>query len=111
MSGRRGHRRLSIGAPSSGAVRVMRDVVIERMEREELVVISQAPAVTGEGLSLELFSRSGCVELKVTVLDSRPQVIDGSMRHRLRVVVTTVGEDTISNGQSVADSPTTLDIE
>jgi hypothetical protein len=89
----------------------MRDVVVERMDHEELVVISQAPAVTGEGLSLELFSESGWVALKVTVLDSRPQVIDGSMRHRLRVVVTTVGEDTISNGQSLADSPTTLDIE
>jgi hypothetical protein len=89
----------------------MRAVAIERLDRDELVVISQAPAVTGEGLSLELFSETGCVALKVTVLDSRPQVIDGSMRHRLRVVVTTVGEDTISNGQSLADSPTTLDID
>ena len=37
-------------------MRVLRDVVIERMEHQELVVISQAPAVIGEEMSLELFS-------------------------------------------------------
>jgi hypothetical protein len=70
-------------------VRVLRDVVIERMQHRELVAISQTPAVIGEELLLELFSGSGCLELKVSVLDSRPIVISGSMRHRLRLLLMT----------------------
>ena len=91
MSGRRGHQRLAIGSPAGGGLRVLRDVVIELVNHQELVLISQTPAVAGEEMSLELFSGSGCVALKVAVLDSQPIVIAGSMRHRLRVAVKTVG--------------------
>jgi hypothetical protein len=108
MSGRRGHHRLTIGSPTSGAVRVRRDVVIERMEGQELVAVSQTPAVVGEEMFLELFSGSDRIALKVRVLDSRPAVIAGSMRHRLRVVVMTVGAlATQTNREPLADSPTT----
>ena len=88
-----------------------RDVVIERMDHEELVVISQGPAVIGEEMSLELFSPSGCIALKVRVLDSRPVVIAGSMQHRLRVVVMKQGaQETQSNRGSLADTPTRPEI-
>jgi hypothetical protein len=108
MSGRRGHQRLTIGNHTSGTVRVLRDVVIERMAHHELVAISQTPAVIGEEMFLELFSGRGCIALKVRVLDSRPAVIAGSMRHRLRVVVVTVGAlPTQTNREPLADSPTT----
>jgi hypothetical protein len=111
MSGRRGHQRLTIGSAADGAVRVLRDVVIDRMDHEELVVVSQTPAVIGEDMSLELFSGSGCVALKVRVLDSRPVVVGGSMRHRLRVVVTTAGAQvTPSSGKPLGDPPTTSEI-
>ena len=107
MSGRRGHQRSTIGSPGSGAVRVLRDVVIERMDHEELVVISQTPAVTGEEMSLQLFSPSGNIAMTVRVLDSRPVVIAGSMRHRLRVMVMTVVPPEVrSNRESLEDSPT-----
>lgn len=92
-------------------MRVLRDVVIERMEHQELVAISQTSAAIGEEMFLELFSGSGCVALKVRVLDSRPAVIAGSMRHRLRVVVTTVGAPaTQCNREPLADSPPTPEI-
>ena len=111
MSGRRGHQRLTIGSPASGAVRVLRDVAIGRMDHEELVVISQTPAVIGEEMSLELISGSDYIALKVRVLGSRPVAIAGSMRHRLRVVVMTVGpQETRSNRESRAESPATPDI-
>jgi hypothetical protein len=111
MSGRRGHQRSTIGSPASGAVRVLRDVVIERMDHEELVVISQGPAVIGEEMSLQLFSPSGCIALTVRVLDSRPVVIAGSMQHRLRVVVMKQGaQETQSNRGSLADTPTRPEI-
>ena len=107
MSGRRGHQRLTLGSPTTGALRVLRDVVIERMEHQELVVISQAPTVIGEEMSLELFSGRGCIALRVRVLDSRPVVITGSMRHRLRLMVMTVAPQEVrSNRESQGDSPT-----
>ena len=85
----------------------MRDVVIERMEHQELVVISQAPTVIGEEMSLELVSGKGCIALRVRVLDSRPVVIAGSVRHRLRVMVmTVVAQEARSNRESLGDSPT-----
>jgi hypothetical protein len=91
MSGRRDGQRLTIGSPANGVVRVLRDVVIDRMDHQELTVISQAPAVMGEEMSLELFSGSGCIALKVRVLASRPVAIAGSMRHRVRLLVMAVG--------------------
>jgi hypothetical protein len=91
-------------------VRVLRDVVIERMEHRELVAISQTPAVIGEDMFLELFSGNGCIALKVRVLDSRPIVISGSMRHRLRLLMMTADVlATPSQGGPVADSLTTAE--
>jgi hypothetical protein len=111
MSGRRGHQRLAIGSPAGGGLRVRRDVVIELVNHEELVLISQTPAVAGEEMCLELFSGSGCVALNVAVLESHPIVIAGSMRHRLLVAVKTVGaEDTRSTRAAFASSSTTPDI-
>jgi hypothetical protein len=105
MSGRRGHRRLTIGTSTSGAVRLLRDVAIERIEHQELVAISQTPAVIGEEMFLELFSGNGCIGLQVRVLDSRPVVNAASMRHRLRVMVLTAGAlATESNRLPLADS-------
>jgi hypothetical protein len=105
MSGRRAHQRLSIGSVSA-VVRVTRDVAIDRMDHQELVVISQAAAVIGEEMSLELFGGRGSIALKVRVLASQPVVIGGSLRHRLRVVVMTTGpQDLPSNRESLAASP------
>ena len=85
-------------------------MVIERMEGQELAAVSQTPAVVGEEMFLELFSGSDRIAVKVRVLDSRPAVIAGSMRHRLRVVVVTAGAlATQTNREPLADSPTTRD--
>lgn len=111
MSGRRGHQRSTIGSPESSAVvRILRDVVIERLDHEELVVISRTSAVIGEEMSLQLFSPSDCIALTVRVLDSRPAVIAGSMRHRLRVMVMKPGaQETQSNRGSLVDTLTRPD--
>lgn len=89
-------------------MRVLRGVVIERMEHRELVAISQTPAVVGEEMLLELFSGNGSIALKVRVLDSRPLVISGSMRHRLRLLMMTADVlATPSHRGPLADSLTT----
>ena len=111
MSGRRGHQRLAIGSHPSGALRVLRDAVIERVDHQELVALSQTAAAIGDELFLELFSGHGCLALQVKVLDSCPVVIAGSVRHRLRVAVTRAGAlETESSRKRLADSRTTPDV-
>jgi hypothetical protein len=87
MSGRRNHQRVNIGYRAEGQVRVVRNVTIERMDDEELVVISPTAAIEGEQMLLELFSGDRRFALTITVRNSRPVLIGGSMRHRLRVVI------------------------
>ena len=110
MSGRRGHQRLTIGHRAEGAVRIVRDVVIERIDHEELVIISTTAAVSGEEMSLELLTANGRTATTVTVRDSRPAVIDGAIRHRLRVAVMAENTQTQSDGGPLTDSPQTPEL-
>jgi len=68
-------------------MRVLRDVVVDRVDREELLAISQVPAVAGEEMSLDLVGAGTAIELRVKVLESRPVIIDGAVRHRIRLGV------------------------
>jgi hypothetical protein len=68
-------------------MRVLRDVVVDKVDREELLAISHAPAVAGEDMSLDLVGAGQAIELRVRVLDSRPVIIDGAVRHRIRLAV------------------------
>jgi hypothetical protein len=63
--------------------------VIERHDEElkEVWVLSGAPAHREELLTLDLAPPSE--SLSVRVLESRPVLIDGSVRHRLRLAVVT----------------------
>lgn len=51
----------------------------------ELAVISRTPASVNEHLTLTLTSTAGRVDLNVQVVESVPVVIDGTVRHRLRL--------------------------
>ena len=87
MFGRRSHPRFSITTPSEGTLRVLRDVLVQRAVGDELVAISREAGVVGEILTLEVAERtSGSnVATKVRVIESRPMVLDGAVRHRLRL--------------------------
>jgi hypothetical protein len=87
MSGRRSHPRFAVASPWSGAIRILRDVVVDRMERDELLAVSNAAAVVGEALSLDLIGGGRNIAIKVRVIDSRPVIIDGTVRHRLRLAL------------------------
>ena len=77
----------------AGGMRVSRDVelLIEQssLARSELFVLSDAPAVLGELLTLVLVSRTDEMEWLVKVADSRPHVADGVMRHLVRLEILT----------------------
>ena len=68
-------------------MRVLRDVVVDRLDREELLAISQSPAIAGEEMTLDLVGGGTAIELRVRVLESRPVIIDGAVRHRIRLAV------------------------
>jgi hypothetical protein len=70
-----------------GAMRVRRDVVVQHQPDGSLAVISHLPGVTDEILTLDLVGTSASASLTVQVLDSRPVVMNGALRHALRVAV------------------------
>lgn len=87
MSGRRSHHRFVVATPWDGTMRVLRDVVVDRTEQGELLAVSQAAAIAGEEMSLDLVGAGTSLELRVRVLESRPVIIDGTVRHRIRLAV------------------------
>ena len=84
MSGRRSHVRFDVIPASEGALRLLRDVVVEGMKEDEAVVVSREPGVVGETLTLEIAGEQASTG-HATVVESRPVVVDGAIRHRLRL--------------------------
>ena len=93
MSGRRSHPRFMVATPWDGAMRVLRDVVIQRTNRDELQAVSHVPGVAGEEMTLDLMGAGATLGLKVRVVDSRPVMVEGSVRHRIRLAVLNAEED------------------
>jgi hypothetical protein len=92
VSGRRVYSRFMLHSPAGG-MRVSRDVelLIEQSSPalSEVFVLSDAPAVPGELLTLALVSRTKEMECRVKVADSRPHVAAGVMRHLVRLEILT----------------------
>jgi hypothetical protein len=87
MSGRRSHTRFTVASSWSGVIRLFRDAIVDRVEPDELRAISHTAAAVGEELSLDLIGAGQNVALKVRVLESRPVIVDGSVRHRIRLAL------------------------
>ena len=85
MSGRRSHPRFAVASPWEGSLKVLKDVVVQRAQPQELLAISHAAGVLGEEMTLDLIGSGKTLALKVQVLESRPVIIDGSVRHRIRL--------------------------
>ena len=85
MAGRRSHPRFAVANPWEGAVRILRDVVVDRTSRDEVMAVSQAPGVLGETMTLDLMGGGLTLGLRVKVVESRPVIIAGAVRHRLRL--------------------------
>jgi hypothetical protein len=90
MSGRRSHPRFAVATPWDGAMRVLRDVFIQRTEGDELQAVSHVAGIAGEEMTLDLMGAGETVGLKVRVIDSRPVMVDGAVRHRLRLAMVNV---------------------
>lgn len=69
---------------SEGVLRVWRDVIGHRTAAGEYLVVSNEAGVKGEQLTMYLASRTQ-QPMAVRVLDSRPLMVNGSVRHQLRL--------------------------
>ena len=107
MSGRRSHPRFAVATPWDGAMRVLRDVVINRGESGELQAVSTQAAIAGEQMTLDLVGGGETIGLKVRVIDSRPVMVDGAVRHRIRLALLDgqrMDEATASNAVAQAEA-------
>jgi hypothetical protein len=87
MSGRRSHPRYAVAEPWEGTLRVLRDVIVDRVGADELLAVSHAPGIVGEEMSLDLLGAGESLRLRVHVIESRPIVVDGAVRHRIRLAL------------------------
>ena len=94
MSGRRSHPRFAVLASPECILRVMGDVVVQNVTPEQIVVLSRHPGRLGETVSVRSPDEAESL-ITAEVLDSQPVVIDGSVRHqlRLRQMIRTAADD------------------
>jgi hypothetical protein len=87
MADRRDHHRFALGAPRDGTLRVLRDVVVHHGTTNEMVIVSHTPAGVGDLMTLDLMGGGTSVSLRVRVLESRPVLVAGALRHQVRLAV------------------------
>ena len=89
MPGRRRDQRFTLSVPWEGELRVPADVVIEKLGDGEVSVVSTAPAHRDELLTLDASGPGPepAVTMNVRVTESVPVLVDGVVRHRLRLAI------------------------
>ena len=85
MSGRRSYPRFNISPSSEGVLRVVRDVAVQHAEGDEFVVIDRDAGIVGDVVTLESVDGETALNGRSQVVESVPVIIDGSVRHRLRL--------------------------
>jgi len=85
---------LTLHRPVAGEISVMQDVMIEALKDTEVTVIAAIPVARGEQMLLHVEHPHGDrATLIVQGLERRPIVVDGQMRHRLRLRVVNTYQD------------------
>ena len=104
MLGRRSHERFTLTLSAEGMLRILRDVIVQRSPNNEWIAISREPGVTGETVVLDLGSAEVPIRFTVRVVESRPVVVDGAVRHRLRLdKVRSTDEAVSDDGVAIRD--------
>ena len=85
MFGRRSHTRFTVTPPVKGVLRVLSDVVVQASEDGDVTAIAREAGIIGEHLTMELVGSEENIGVLVRVTESRPVIIDGAVRYRLRL--------------------------
>ena len=76
-----------MAVPMEGSLRVAGDVVVERCTAQEIWVVSSSPARQDEVMTLDLTEFERPVVVNVRVVESVPVLVDGVVRHGLRLAI------------------------
>lgn len=87
MRGTRRDPRFALSVPWEGSLRVPGDVIVEQYSGDEVCVVSASPTRVDEMLTLDLTGQGPATTLNVRVVASTPVLLDGSIRHRLRLAI------------------------
>ncbi len=85
MLDRRQHPRSALHESLSGTLRLVEDVVLESFGISEITIVSTVPARPDQHLAIAPFGGAPISTLNVVVTDSTPAVVDGVLRHRVRL--------------------------
>ena len=85
MLGRRSYERFSLVPPVEGTLRIFQDVVLERGQDGDLVAYGREAGIVGEVLAIDDAQAHVKAGLMVRVVESRPVIVQGAVRHRLRL--------------------------
>lgn len=94
MSGRRSHERYLVEPAQHGRLRHMREVHIESMDAEQIVVLSQAPLLESDVVRLTpppVDHGRPVRQVEARVVECRPVVARGQLWHRVTLVPTDAG--------------------
>ena len=80
--------RLSGAEPVDHDARRLSDVIVQRNGYCEWIAIGRRPASVGETLVVEIDERGWREDLSMCVIESRPFMLDGDTRHRIRLLAT-----------------------
>lgn len=85
MFGRRGYERQVFPDGTKGIMRVLHDVVVQPANHDTWLAVSREAGVVGEVLTLDRNVHHCTSSLRVRVANSQPVIVNGSVRHRMRL--------------------------
>jgi hypothetical protein len=85
MFGRRGYPRFVVSIGSGGLLQVQTSAVVQRTTGHQWFALALDSAAVGERLQLETGPEGECLRLAVSVTDSRPIIVNGSVRYALHL--------------------------
>ena len=85
MSGRRSHVRFGMMPAAEGRLRLLRDVVVQRVEKGHVTAISREPGIVGETITIEVPKNQTTELVRVRIVESCPLIAEGHIRHRLQL--------------------------
>ena len=88
VTDRRRARRIAIREGADGVLYLSEDIVVERISKTEITVLSSVGVTQGEELQLWLHHPGGESEAIVAkAIERTPALVDGMVRHRVRLSV------------------------
>ncbi len=87
MLNRRKNPRALLPEALEGTLRLMEDVIVESYASSEITVVSGVPARSDQSLAITSVGVAPPAPLEVRVTESTPAIVDGVLKHRLRLRV------------------------